>query len=441
MSGKTEALMTLGEPGETVDWTEYQRFDFTEADVPALVALAVDEQLHQADPDSDESWTPLHAWRALGWLASPKAVAPLLEHYDFLVENDWALMELPDVMGRIGEAVVEPSLAYMRDTSHPEYARCMAAEGVKTVAVLHEPLQGELVGRFVDYLAAPDPDAPVFNAAVVSMLIDLKASEHIDVIRELYQKKQAELTYLGDIEDVEMLFGLREERDTPPPKLYEYPEPEKPDGENFYALIEFYLSLYGDDESVLDASELDGFLAAVCCAPDLIKPSRWMPAIWGGEPPEWHSAEDAIAFSGALGMAYNETLYALSGGNYTAMFLESEFEGQTGRVVDEWCEGFLRGYRLWRPLQGMDLMAMDEQMQPIRLFATEEGDKHRDTLDEKAVVEWQGKIEPAVRRIHEMFAEDRQKIAQPIHRSAPKVGRNDPCPCGSGKKYKKCCLQ
>ena len=29
--------------------------------------------------------------------------------------------------------------------------------------------------------------------------------------------------------------------------------------------------------------------------------------------------------------------------------------------------------------------------------------------------------------------------AQPIHRDAPKVGRNDPCPCGSGKKYKKCC--
>jgi uncharacterized protein YecA (UPF0149 family) len=26
-----------------------------------------------------------------------------------------------------------------------------------------------------------------------------------------------------------------------------------------------------------------------------------------------------------------------------------------------------------------------------------------------------------------------------IRRSAPKVGRNDPCPCGSGKKHKKCC--
>jgi preprotein translocase subunit SecA len=27
----------------------------------------------------------------------------------------------------------------------------------------------------------------------------------------------------------------------------------------------------------------------------------------------------------------------------------------------------------------------------------------------------------------------------PRRRTLPKVGRNDPCPCGSGKKYKKCC--
>jgi preprotein translocase subunit SecA len=29
----------------------------------------------------------------------------------------------------------------------------------------------------------------------------------------------------------------------------------------------------------------------------------------------------------------------------------------------------------------------------------------------------------------------------PERRDAPKVGRNDECPCGSGKKYKKCCGQ
>ena len=31
-----------------------------------------------------------------------------------------------------------------------------------------------------------------------------------------------------------------------------------------------------------------------------------------------------------------------------------------------------------------------------------------------------------------------QKV-ETFRREAPKVGRNDPCPCGSGKKYKKCC--
>jgi preprotein translocase subunit SecA len=34
----------------------------------------------------------------------------------------------------------------------------------------------------------------------------------------------------------------------------------------------------------------------------------------------------------------------------------------------------------------------------------------------------------------------RAQRATPLERSAPKIGRNDPCPCGSGKKYKKCCL-
>ena len=32
-------------------------------------------------------------------------------------------------------------------------------------------------------------------------------------------------------------------------------------------------------------------------------------------------------------------------------------------------------------------------------------------------------------------------IQETVRREGPKIGRNDPCPCGSGKKYKKCCLQ
>jgi SEC-C motif domain protein len=36
---------------------------------------------------------------------------------------------------------------------------------------------------------------------------------------------------------------------------------------------------------------------------------------------------------------------------------------------------------------------------------------------------------------------DGRILNEPFRRDQPKIGRNDPCPCGSGKKYKKCCGQ
>jgi curved DNA-binding protein CbpA len=39
-----------------------------------------------------------------------------------------------------------------------------------------------------------------------------------------------------------------------------------------------------------------------------------------------------------------------------------------------------------------------------------------------------------------IYDEDPESAPEdPVHRAQPKVGRNDPCPCGSGKKYKRCC--
>jgi preprotein translocase subunit SecA len=35
---------------------------------------------------------------------------------------------------------------------------------------------------------------------------------------------------------------------------------------------------------------------------------------------------------------------------------------------------------------------------------------------------------------------DEPSMKQPVKRSEKKIKRNDPCPCGSGKKYKKCCM-
>ncbi len=39
------------------------------------------------------------------------------------------------------------------------------------------------------------------------------------------------------------------------------------------------------------------------------------------------------------------------------------------------------------------------------------------------------------------FTEGKTQSPRPVVRAMPKTGRNDPCACGSGKKYKKCCGQ
>jgi len=52
--------------------------------------------------------------------------------------------------------------------------------------------------------------------------------------------------------------------------------------------------------------------------------------------------------------------------------------------------------------------------------------------------EVQGLIDKSIERA---FQENPIMEKPKPFRSKPKTGRNDPCPCGSGKKYKHCCLQ
>ena len=58
---------------------------------------------------------------------------------------------------------------------------------------------------------------------------------------------------------------------------------------------------------------------------------------------------------------------------------------------------------------------------------------------------WMNAVAPGVVRLHDFWLERRRQTPagdsprEPVVRSSPKIGRNAPCPCGSGKKYKKCC--
>ena len=156
------------------------------------------------------------------------------------------------------------------------------------------------------------------------------------------------------------------------------------------------------DEGILDVSELDGFFTAVVSSPVMIPPSQWLPAVWGEYEPEWESEKEFENIFTLLMRHMNDIATTLmeQPEYFEALFQERVVKGKTYAIVDEWCEGYLRGVAL-------------------------------------------AAIEPNVREIHAYWLERRSEdvsASQPVRRSEPRVGRNDPCPCGSGKKYKKCCL-
>lgn len=60
-------------------------------------------------------------------------------------------------------------------------------------------------------------------------------------------------------------------------------------------------------------------------------------------------------------------------------------------------------------------------------------------LTQEEVLEIRVKQERELAFIHGNLGKEKAEPTKPVTRAEQKVGRNDPCPCGSGKKYKKCC--
>jgi len=209
-------------------------------------------------------------------------------------------------------------------------------------------------------------------------------------------------------------------------------------------LDDFLLSAEHDD-AVLDLSEFDGFITAVVSGPTVIMPSTWMPALWGGEEnaPAWESIEDYQFIFGLMVRHMNMTSATLMDdpAGFEPMFLESTYDGRTSWVVDEWCAGYMRGVALY-PESAVTIPEMIELLAPIRQFAHPDGWDELEGKDRREIRALQEQIAPAVRAIHAYWLARRTPPDAAIStyvRAEPKVGRNDPCPCGSGRKHKRCC--
>jgi uncharacterized protein len=88
-------------------------------------------------------------------------------------------------------------------------------------------------------------------------------------------------------------------------------------------------------------------------------------------------------------------------------------------------------------------MEMTTLLTPIEAFTSlSKWKAHDEKLSDVEVDNIRNAIIPNVLDIHAFWLARREdaKSVTTVHRDTPRVGRNEPCPCGSGKKYKKCCL-
>lgn len=190
-------------------------------------------------------------------------------------------------------------------------------------------------------------------------------------------------------------------------------------------------------------SELDGFMAGLIVTPDLIRPSEWMPAIWRGEDPVFENAVQAQRVLSLLMQHYNGVSDGLHSGDYRPVF----FVDRDGSFLWEiWMEGFWDATRLrpgiWAYWPGSGDAAVDEALATLVRLA-EIGRKAPGAAtprdgDDALVADAPERIVVALDRLHQIAKSQLSSAAAAIR--TPKIGRNDPCPCGSGRKFEKCCL-
>ena len=208
--------------------------------------------------------------------------------------------------------------------------------------------------------------------------------------------------------------------------------------------LDAYLSSDDAPPECMMLSDLDGFLTGIIVGPDFIPPSEWLPAISGGEAPQFGDAVQAQAILGAIMGRYNEIVRQIEDDAVQPILWRFT---ETGTVIaSDWAYGFAQAIAL-RPRRWTKMVKSEAGLLLVPIMVLCEADEILDELglsseELSQTVEEAIEILPAtvmgIADYWRMPAAQKKSLATSL-RAATRIGRNDPCACGSGKKFKKCC--
>lgn len=195
-------------------------------------------------------------------------------------------------------------------------------------------------------------------------------------------------------------------------------------------------ALFALPDDCMLLSDLDGYLTGLILCPEVVPPAEWLPVIWGGMEagPPFEDPLDVQDFEAMLVARHAEIARDLARGKFRPFF---EVDPRNGDVLwDVWIEGFATAVDLrpeaWAAVDDPALAYLET----LVAIADDTSDLPSDAINalyDAAAAE----IPVQVAALY-AWRERQGAIVEPVA-AVTKVGRNDPCPCGSGKKHKKCC--
>ena len=220
------------------------------------------------------------------------------------------------------------------------------------------------------------------------------------------------------------------------------------------------LSIFLEANSDISLAGLHGFLTSIGSSPLVINPSEWLEGIFNKE---FDSIEKAQEIMELVFRMYNQILRELQEECFLPLLSFDNHDAWAKNVdrkaLSNWCTQYLTGTTFYEDVMDNllrhgtedDTKAINVSLFTLMLFADIDNQMVKDSknnIDHMSIEEIEKdreKILPMFPKVIQAFYSYWRDFEEMMEKadedlSNHKIGRNDPCFCGSGKKYKKCCL-
>jgi uncharacterized protein len=234
----------------------------------------------------------------------------------------------------------------------------------------------------------------------------------------------------------------------------------KPLSDAEFERLDAWIDALPAERDPLDVAMLDGFMTGVLLSREVVLPSRWLPIAFDAREGESLFPGDAAEVEEILRLVmrhYNTLAAHIAAREPFEPYVIDVRRDDGGELTDEqkfaglwpWAAGFARAVAKF-PLvdddaeEGRDIdAALVHILRHVPDDPDDTSELARELADEKREIAAAfplDDIDHAVDEVVESVMEiaDITRPRRPISRKHAKVGRNESCPCGSGKKYKHC---